>query len=277
VLVRTKDGLAPIEATAVVAVAMLVIAVFVPAMRKLKEQADMAKCLANLGPWSVVISKYAEDNGGRFLSGYGDDNSWWVAQLEDRHQSRIKNNLWFCPKSTGPLYDQRHKRADSFSVFQAWGIYTRDFNGHPDLSADGIAGSYGLNGYVLYQHTETNPSSQRAERAEDSWGTLQNKGADNIPLFAEALHFDVRPQAHQGPADVELAAWSDNQMSRCCINRHVGFESVSFCDLSARKVGLKELWTLKWHRNFDTSGPWTKAGGVEAANWPRWIRPFKDY
>ena len=40
---------------------------------------------------------------------------------------------------------------------------------------------------------------------------------------------------------------------------------------------LKELWTLKWYREFDTTGPWTKAGGVQPRHWPEWMRSFKDY
>jgi hypothetical protein len=52
---------------------------------------------------------------------------------------------------------------------------------------------------------------------------------------------------------------------------------MSFIDLSARRVGLKELWTLKWHRRFNTAGRWTKAGGVRPSDWPQWIRRFPDY
>ena len=48
-------------------------------------------------------------------------------------------------------------------------------------------------------------------------------------------------------------------------------------DWSVRKVGLKELWTLKWHHEYDTAGPWTKAGGVQPEDWPQWMRSFKDY
>jgi hypothetical protein len=277
VIVRTGHGLAPIEVTAFVAVALLAIAILMPAIRKVREQGDMTKCLANLGQWNPIISSYVEDNDGKFLSGYGDDNSWWVARLDDRHQSRIKNKLWFCPKATRPLYDVHHNREDSFSIFEAWGIYTKDFNGHAELSPDGVAGSYGLNGYMLYVETTADPTSVDGAQDGTSWRTLRNQHADNIPMFTEALHFDVRPQEHQGPADIELAAWSGNQMARSCLNRHIGFESVSFSDLSVRKVGVKELWTLKWHRKFDTKGPWTRAGGVQTANWPQWIRPFKDY
>ncbi len=256
-----------------VAAVFLVVAVLVPAMRKVREQRNLVGCLANLGQWNRLISPYVDENDGRFFSGYGDDNSWWVARLEDQHQSRIRNNLWFCPKTTEPLYDERHNRADTFNIFQAWGIYTKDFSGHEDLSADGVAGSYGINGYVLSHETV----AEQAPQNDISWGTPHVPDASRIPLLVEALRFDVRPQEHEGPTDVELLAWSGNDMARSCINRHVGFESVSFCDLSARRVGLKELWTLKWHRRFDTKGPWTKAGGAQAANWPKWIRPFRDY
>jgi hypothetical protein len=48
-------------------------------------------------------------------------------------------------------------------------------------------------------------------------------------------------------------------------------------DWSVRKVGLKELWTLKWHREYNTRGPWTKAGGMQPEDWPKWMRKFKEY
>jgi hypothetical protein len=48
-------------------------------------------------------------------------------------------------------------------------------------------------------------------------------------------------------------------------------------DWSVRKVGLKGLWTLKWHREYNTGGPWTRAGGVRAEDWPAWMRKLKDY
>ena len=67
-----------------------------------------------------------------------------------------------------------------------------------------------------------------------------------------------------------------NEMDLFCIDRHGGV-NVLFMDWSVRKVGLKELWTLKWHRRYITEGPWTKAGGAVASDWPAWMRPFKDY
>ena len=74
-------------------------------------------------------------------------------------------------------------------------------------------------------------------------------------------------------------------MARYCINRHNGYVNGLFCDWSVRKVGLKELWTLKWHRNFDINGPWTIAGfngnvTACAAAWDGaapWMKNFPEY
>jgi prepilin-type processing-associated H-X9-DG protein len=62
-----------------------------------------------------------------------------------------------------------------------------------------------------------------------------------------------------------------------CINRHNGYINGLFLDWSVRKVGLKELWTLYWSPTFNRAGEWTKAGGVQPEDWPKWMRRFKDY
>jgi len=61
------------------------------------------------------------------------------------------------------------------------------------------------------------------------------------------------------------------------MDRHQAHTNALFRDGSVRKVGVKELWTLKWHRRFDTAGPWTSAGGVRPGDWPEWMRKFQDY
>ena len=69
----------------------------------------------------------------------------------------------------------------------------------------------------------------------------------------------------------------DNEMMHFAINRHETGTNVLFMDWSVRKVGLKELWTLKWHREYPVNGPWTRAGGVQPEDWPEWMRELKDY
>jgi len=66
-------------------------------------------------------------------------------------------------------------------------------------------------------------------------------------------------------------------MKHFVLSRHQTGINMLFMDWSVRDVGLKELWTLKWHRKFPTAGPWTTAGGVSPTDWPEWMQKFKDY
>jgi hypothetical protein len=68
-----------------------------------------------------------------------------------------------------------------------------------------------------------------------------------------------------------------NEMMHFAINRHETGTNVLFMDFTVRKVGLKELWKLKWHRKFPVNGPWSMAGGVQTSDWPQWMRNFKEY
>jgi len=70
---------------------------------------------------------------------------------------------------------------------------------------------------------------------------------------------------------------SRGSMRYFCMNRHNGHINSLFMDWSVRKIGLKELWTLKWSPDFDTANVWTRAGGALPDDWPEWMRGFKDY
>ena len=103
-------------------------------------------------------------------------------------------------------------------------------------------------------------------------------GAGYVPLFTEAQRYNGVPLHTDRPPSFSGERWNDNaQMGRFCLNRHDGFVGCLFLDWSARKVGRKELWTLKWHRQCPTTGPWTKTGGVQPNDWPPWMRKFKEY
>lgn len=63
-------------------------------------------------------------------------------------------------------------------------------------------------------------------------------------------------------------------MIRFCINRQDGYVNGAFLDQSVRKVGLKELWKLKWNRKFDLDGGPTPD---EFDSLAPWMSRFKDY
>jgi len=223
-------------------------------------------CLANLRKWALVFSMYTEDNNGCFFNGeeLGGGHGWLDAT---RHSWRSAPKILRCPNATKP-----GTQVDR-SVVGAW------------KTGDDM-GSYDLNGWVC------NPREGKTlllglRPAEYCWRSTKVEDADNVPLFLDAMWFEGwpmhtdRPRPAKdwlvgGPARVAIEV-DTSEMNRFCIDRHEGHVNVLFMDYSVRKVGLKELWTLKWHRNYIVDGPWTKAGGVLPTDWPLWMKEFREY
>jgi hypothetical protein len=65
-----------------------------------------------------------------------------------------------------------------------------------------------------------------------------------------------------------VMAINQHEMQRLCVNRHGGAQYCLFADWSVRKVSLKQLWKLKWHRTYDISAP--------EPIWPQWMAGFRE-
>jgi prepilin-type processing-associated H-X9-DG protein len=143
-------------------------------------------------------------------------------------------------------------------------------------------GSYGINGWIIHPHPSMPPNAAVWGRppASDHWGSPVHAAASQVPVFSDMWGTDAWPRENDQPPAMNGAidGWPNrNEMERVCIARHDGAVNLLFMDWSARKVGLKGLWTLKWHRSFNTAGPWTTGGGVLPSDWPQWMREFREY
>jgi prepilin-type N-terminal cleavage/methylation domain-containing protein len=266
-----RRGFTLIELLVVIAIIALLMSILMPALAKVREQARTVGCMANLRQWGVTCTMYAESNSGKLWSGIGDNAWWWLFQLPEELRCWKENKTWFCPTATKPITDQYGVTVTTLNIFNAWGIYKDPYLGY-EAGHVGVAGSYGFNTWLLSKPLKTD-----GER-KSYWGTLPGvKNPNNVPLFVDALRFDLWPVETTPPAQDEFAAWQDQDMARCCINRHSGSVGCVFADATVRRVGLKELYTLKWSKVYNTSGPWTRAGGVRDDDWPDWIRPLKGY
>ncbi len=259
-----KRAFTLIELLVVIAIIALLMAILMPALQRVKKQAQSVKCIANLKQWNLIFAMYVEENDGQFPSGEPPEGFYWITQIDDKYKDWENFKIWFCPTATKPLFDKYGNATGRLNTFSAWGIDKEQ----PGYGRKGIAGSYGLNGYVL----STLPGTifEGGRRTEDNWRTPHVRNANEIPLFIDALRFDLWPIYEDQPPEIEDMPWEPtNHMRRCCINRHNGFVNSAFCDFSARKVGLKELWRLRWHKQYKTDYP--------LPVWPDWMQHLKEY
>jgi prepilin-type N-terminal cleavage/methylation domain-containing protein/prepilin-type processing-associated H-X9-DG protein len=251
----SAKGFTLIELLVVIAIIALLMAILMPALQRVRKQARDVACQSNLRQWALIWVMYTEDSGGSFPQ----QVLTWPDLCRKYHK---EPRICLCPTAT------KLRVEGGQSPCAAWGTTRAD------------AGSYGLNQWVL------NAPGKTAIGGRDPaclWRTPYVAGASAVPLFGDCFVTGATPQEVDQPPDYdgEAAEWlgssNINEMRRFCMNRHNGAVNALFLDWSVREVGLKELWTLKWHRQFDPTGAWTRAGGARPDDWPHWMQTLKDY
>jgi len=256
-------GFTLIELLVVIAIIALLMAILMPALQRVKKQAQTVTCQANLHQWALIWAMYPEDNNGFFPS----EVLVWRDLVGQYHKEK---KITLCPTATKLYSDGARPPFGAWE--QTWGQAETDASGRP------VASSYGLNQWVLNASTVVG-----GRTLENLWRTINVKGASDVlylgdcAIIGATVHPSDEPPQFDGDCYNVWGTSSANEMRRFCMNRHDGNMMGLFMDSSARKVGLKELWTLKWHRNFNTTGFWTKAGNAKPEDWPQWMRHFKDY
>ena len=298
---RRVKGFTLIELLVVIAIIALLIAILLPTLQRVKRQAQAVSCRERLRQWGLISSMYVSDNNGKFFGYYeffieprfynsrlelpSDPNNFALLYY---FSGRTRDPLYFCPVAK-ELRAWQWKLVESrINLYTFEVMYGDKSSPWAEIYGRGDEvirmGSYGVNGAALtpmYKPGPDHPFGYLAwDSYENAWKTCLVKGTANIPVLLDA-RMPVGMPCHDWPPPPEyenepLSSFS-NSMKIFCFNRHDGRINSLFMDWSVRKVGLKELWTLKWHRNFDTAGQWTRAGGVLPEEWPEWMRGFKDY
>jgi prepilin-type N-terminal cleavage/methylation domain-containing protein/prepilin-type processing-associated H-X9-DG protein len=273
-----------IELLVVISIIAMLTAILLPVTSRVRKQAQAVACQSNLRQWGVVWAVYTSEHEGRLPVFFEEPahrdrqspplGGWWgwsPSLKTEPQREKTLMKIMTCPTAARPLDVSPESGSSYGGTYRAWRI--------EQYLASPLWGSYGMNRY--HWRGEMRFAGYRVDPR--AWSTADVRKAATIPVYLDGASpigaiyepnappppFDPVPTMVPPPSPVHTIAY--------CMNRHAGHVNGLFLDWSVRKVGLKELWTLKWSRRFNTASPWTKAGGVRPEDWPQWMRNFKDY
>lgn len=250
---QQKKGFTLIELLVVIAIIALLLAIIMPSLKKAKEVARDVICRSNLRHWGVIWKVYADEYDGKLPDSteFGALRGDWIIALRDDYPT---GKFTQCPNAT-KWVDYNDPSDDHGGVFST---YRNVYN-------DGTIEycSYGMNvwSYSTVHWALNVPDGNGAERI---WGRFEVEGTNNIPLFMDSIYRGGFP-SYGGYDSMNMPAdeYPDNGFDRVmdgirqfAMPRHGSSRkagtNVLFFDLGARHVDVKEMWTLRWHRDFDT-------------------------
>ena len=250
-----------------ISVVALLLAILLPGISRARRQSVAVSCLSRLHQWAIIFSNYTNANNYTFHTreigtpwGY---KRMWMYVYEPYYSDP---EMRCCPAATNLRLSK-----GSFCV---WAGQGSDWGWGGDWDPNkGIYGSYGMNRFAVNIVGDWPPKKY-------CWRRTDIKGSNEIPVFMDCIYPAISPSSGDQPPPFEGARDGGEQMQFACVNRHSGFVNSVFLDFSVRKVGLKELWILKWSRGWDKCGPWTKCGGVTSDDWDeaaKWMKGFPEY
>jgi len=271
-----------IELLVVIAIIALLMSILMPALSRVKKQARSTACQALLKQWGVIWSMYCDENNGRFPE--AGDLGWkrgtWVIAFRSTYRTRTK--ILLCPSAN-------KIRNDQFGSTNAHGDSTHAYiQGTGGLENRIEMCSYGGNNWTYYAKGS---GAIQSRPIPWNWKTKDVSHSYQIPVFADTMWRGGGPCYRTNESSAPSSTFNriippqydgqwinySNEMMHFALKRHQTGTNMLFMDWSVRSIGLKELWTLKWHRKYPINGPWTKAGGVQPGDWPEWMRNFKEY
>ncbi len=270
-------GFTLIELLVVIAIITVLLAILTPSLKKARNQARSVTCRSNLKQWGTILMLYTGDNEGWLPSDHN-RGAWLLrgSKLNPGETAPISHSfttkeVGLCPsaKKATPSDSMLGSKIDGVEIKVALGgndSAWKIIDPVPEFT-----GSYGFNYFIF--DSEHGGNGMNVYQANNSYKTpiLLDCG---MPYGSLDGNYNLNGTSISGSAFPQTENYRGISF---CINRHDGFVNSLFLDWSVRKVGLKELWTLKWNEDFDTANKMTLDGGVKPGDWPEWMRRFKDY
>ena len=266
-------------------------AILLPALQQARRQAKKVVCQAHLKQWGVLFFMLFDDNDDHTIGfpnhpfaedGTPGAEAWPAVMIDLYGGSRTPTgvsgdrpageDIRLCPEAG---HNEFHSVGDAHTIW----------NYGDDPLGISWTGAYGMNDWVFSPAPGVDNTwgiSVVENGKPINWGRAWPNDAETVPLMQDMVHIGTVPFPDNDPPAADQYPLHTSGgccgMARSCMDRHrQGTINSLFMDSSARTVGLKELWKLKWSQNFNISGPWTVAGGVAPEAWPPWMQGFSDF
>jgi prepilin-type N-terminal cleavage/methylation domain-containing protein/prepilin-type processing-associated H-X9-DG protein len=284
-----------VELLVVIGIIAVLIGILLPALNKARKAARITACLSNERQLVLGLIQYVQENKNHF-SPYYDGSAPtkfqinWLAQLTKPEQL---NKVRLCPDATepNPLFAPATPPADNVAgpnmqgaAFFCYGPYGQAMQGK-DLATGNFtrySGSYAYNGYLLRDDVSGSPNlinpakhgqAARVTRlhvppvrfftdvpvvADGNWPIGWPKETDTPPTNL----YQIPPVG--GNPNINSGTTGGN-WNIFCMARHSMAINVGFLDGHATTVQLPDLWTLKWHAEWNLDAPLNDAGVAQPA------------
>jgi len=271
-IMNNRKGFTLIELLVVISIIALLMSIMMPALSRVKNQAKDVLCMNNLRQWGVTTIAYSNENNNQMVA--EQDIAIWVYELKpflgmsERSNPDGKGDIMFCPRANKPREDNGEPGiGHGLGPLSAWGIWPGDgYKG-------GLGGSYAFNAWL---YNVTIRDQDEGHMLKKSWKTFNVKHGFKVPLMGGSYGCAALPEAWDNPPAYQVGAeYLGLNLNNFCVNRHNGYINMVFLDGSVRNVGLKELWILSWHREFEKD--WATRNARTSIDWPEWMENFKDY
>ncbi len=266
---RPPKAFTLIELLVVIAIIALLLSIITPALRSAKEIAQRTVCASNLRQWNLVVKFYLDDNGNIFpdsgtpgLAGWN-HGQWWIQRFKV-YNDDIK--VLLCAKAKlPPEHGPTDEAVAPTKHSECWGSLDR-----PPAAPvrEWTWASYAPNAWIMDPRYHTWGAPLQGRPPEKLfWGRLDRVTAPyQVPLFLDSRWVDVWPDHTDVPNDQEWGGSGGNgYMRTVTLTRHGKLTNVVFMDGSSKSVDIKELWNLKWHRQFNV-------GSLANYDWPAWMQ-----
>jgi prepilin-type N-terminal cleavage/methylation domain-containing protein len=255
---KRQTGFTLIEVLVVITVIAVLIGLYSALVRsRTRKKAQNIVCQSRLKMWGLMFKLYTDDNEGKFNTGHDPVNTdFWMDALRPYYEDEWE--MFMCPRTKTVAYP-----GDDWGTYRAWSHTVEGFE---------YTGGYGINSWT------NNVSTDGGNRPQSWFWRSRYKirePQNNIPVLGDSTWYASWPREEDRPMAKpddfgSGSKGTTDEMNHFCIDRHDGVTNLVFMDWSVRSVGLKELWTLKWHRQFNITG----IGTQPDAQWPTWLAKY---